>query len=84
LEEVNQELAKRIERERVLTEAGKVTTIFNITIIAVCMALTLLVQIDFVKIAENGEKFTAALIVSLIIFLVVILRRSFLSIDIPE
>ena len=129
LEEVNQELAKRIERERVLTEVGKVrgyilmlafativfaaiikntvgaliataicgiaallvlyhnlglltsvttedyklrplkvTTIFNITIIAVCMALTLLVQIDFVKIAENGEKFTAALIVSLIIF----------------
>lgn len=129
LEEVNQELAKRIERERVLTEAGKVrgyilmlafaaivfvaiikntvgaliataicgitallvlyhnlglltsvttedyklrplkvTTIFNITIIAVCTVLTLLVQTDFVKIAENGEKFTAALIVSLIIF----------------
>lgn len=129
LEEVNQELAKRIERERVLMEAGKVrgyilmlafaaivfvaiikntvgaliataicgitallvlyhnlglltsvttedyklrplkvTTIFNITIIAVCTVLTLLVQTDFVKIAENGEKFTAALIVSLIIF----------------
>ena len=46
----------------------KVTTIFNITIIAVCTVLTLLVQTDFVKIAENGEKFTAALIVSLIIF----------------
>ncbi len=129
LEEVNRELAKRIERERVLTEAGKirryilmlaftaivfaaiikntvgaliaaaicgiaallvlyhnlglltsvttedfklrplkVTTIFNITIIAVCAVLALLVQIDFVKMAESGEKITAALIVSLIIF----------------
>lgn len=46
----------------------KITTIFNITMITVCAAIALLVQIDFIKISENGEKFTAALIVSLIIF----------------
>ena len=129
LEELNKELAERIERERVLTEAGKIrgyilmlafaavilaaviknpvgsivamavcgiaallilynnlgimtsvttgdfklrplkiTTIFNITIIAVYAVITLLVQVDIIKLSQNGEKFTAALIVCIIMF----------------
>lgn len=129
LEKLNMELAERIERERILTQAAKVrgcilmlafaaiilasviknmvgamvaaavcgiialivlyqnlglmtsvttqdyelkplkiTTVFNIALIAACAVLALLVQIDIIKLSENGEKLTAALIVSLIIF----------------
>lgn len=46
----------------------KITTIFNITMIAACAVIALLVQVDIIKMSENGEKFTAALIVSVILF----------------
>ena len=46
----------------------RITTIFNISLIAACAVIAVLVKVDIVCLSQNGEKLMAALIVSIIIF----------------
>ncbi len=46
----------------------RITTIFNISLIAACAVIAVLIKVDIVSLSQNGEKFMAALVVSIIIF----------------